>query len=351
VRSRRWLQGARLGQKDGATLEDVAALAKVSRATAARALNGYGYVGEDTAKRVRAAAKRFGYQTNRVAQALRSGQLPIIGFVPGDIQNPFFARIAHDVDVALRRHSYNVLIASSEENTTQERQVLAGLRALNPQGLILAPASTKDCGHIRELVRDGMPVVLIDRLVRNVACDSVTVDNEAGAWAAIEYLVDMGHRRIGFLGDETPIFTTEERLGGYRKALSAHGIPYQKRLVVTARSTVQDAIEATEKLFRRAPRPTALLTVDSIMTQGALLGLRSLGIAIPEDVSLIGFDDFDLATFTAPPITVVAQPTAEIGRLAAQLLLERLGQRDIKPRSVRFPTKLVRRGSVRQLAV
>ena len=332
-----------------ATLEEVAAIAKVSRATAARALNGYGYVGEATGLRVRAAAERLGYQTNRVAQALRSGQLPIIGFVPGDIQNPFFARIAHDIDVALRRHKYNVLIASSEESTTQERQVLAGLRGLNTQGLILAPASTKDFGHILDLVRDGMPIVLIDRLVRSVACDSVTVDNEAGAWDAVQHLVEMGHRKIAFLGDRTPIFTTEERLSGYRKALSAHGISYERGLVVTARSSVQDAIEATVRLFRRRVRPTALLTVDSIMTQGALLGLRSLGIAIPQDVSLIGFDDFDLATFTDPPITVVAQPTAEIGRLAAQLLLERLAQRDLKPRSVRFPTKLVRRGSVRQL--
>jgi LacI family transcriptional regulator len=341
-----------LGQQGGgATLEKVAALAKVSRATAARALNGYGYVGEETARRVRAAADRFGYQTNRVAQALRSGQLPIIGFIPGDIQNPFFARIAHDIDVALRRRSYNVLIASSEESTSQERQVLAGLRALNPQGLILAPASTRDCSHILELVRDGVPVVLIDRLVRNVACDTVTVDNEPGAWAAIEHLVENGHRRIGFLGDRTPIFTTEERLGGYRKALAAHGIPYDRRLVVTARSTVQDAIEATVALFRRRLRPTALLTVDSMMTQGALLGLRSLGLSIPGDVSLIGFDDFDLATFTDPPITVVAQPTAEIGRLAAQLLLERLERSEIKPRSVRFPTKLILRGSVRQITI
>lgn len=341
-------RGVRLGQQSGATLEKVAALAKVSRATAARALNGYGYVGEETAKRVRAAADRFGYQTNRVAQALRSGQLPIIGFVPGDIQNPFFARIAHDIDAALRRHRFNILIASNGENTVQERQVLAGLRALNPQGLILAPASTKDCSHILDLVRDGIPVVLIDRLARNVACDSVTVDNQAGARAAIEHLVEMGHERIGFLGDATPIFTAEERLSGYRKALSSHRIAYDRRLIVTARSTVQGAIEATVKLFRRRPRPTALLTVDSIMTQGALLGLRSLGLAIPEDVSLIGFDDFDLATFTNPPITVVAQPTAEIGRLAAQLLLERLERTDMKPRIVRFSTQLVPRGSVQR---
>jgi LacI family transcriptional regulator len=340
-----------VSQQSAATLEDVAALAQVSRATAARALNGYGYVGHETALRVREAAEQLGYQTNRVAQALRSGRLRIIGFVPGDIQNPFFARIAHDLDVALRRQNYNVLIASSEENSDQERQVLAGLKALNIQGLILAPASTEDNFHILELVREGMPIVLIDRLVKEVACDSVTVDNEAGAWTAVEHLVARGHRRIGLLRDKPPVFTTQERLAGYREALAAFGIVYEEGLVVTTRSTVGDAIEATEKLFKQRARPTALLTFDSVMTQGALFALRSLGLSIPEDVSLIGFDDFALATFTDPPITVIAQPTAEIGRLAAQLLLERLEQRDLPPRIVRFQTELIARGSVRQLSL
>jgi LacI family transcriptional regulator len=338
-----------VSQQSGATLEDVAAVAQVSRATAARALNGYGYVGHGTALRVREAAEQLGYQTNRVAQALRSGRLRIIGFVPGDIQNPFFARIAHDVDVALRRRNYNVLIASSEENTDQERQVLAGLRALNTQGLILAPASTEDNHHILELVREGVPIVLIDRLVKDVACDSVTVDNEAGAWAAVEHLVAKGHRRIGLLRDEAPIFTTQERLAGYRKALTDFGIAFDERSVVSTKPTVGDAIAATGRLFKQRTRPTALLTLDSVMTQGALLALRSAGLSIPGDVSLIGFDDFALATFTDPPITVVAQPTAEIGRLAAQLLLERLEQRDLPPRIVRFQTELIIRGSVRCL--
>src|ERR1700710_1654021 len=119
--------GGGLGSRHSATLEDVAAAAGVARAAAARALTGSGCGGQATALRVREAAERLGYHTNRVAQALRSGQLPIIGFVPGDIQNPFFARIASDLDVVLRRHGYNVLIASSEESTVQERQVLSGL--------------------------------------------------------------------------------------------------------------------------------------------------------------------------------------------------------------------------------
>jgi LacI family transcriptional regulator len=342
--------GGGLGSRHSATLEDVAAAAGVARATAARALNGYGYVGQETALRVREAAERLGYHTNRVAQALRSGQLPIIGFVPGDIQNPFFARIAHDLDVALRLHNYNVLIASSEEDALRERQVLSSLRALNTQGLILAPAPTDDGSHILQLVREGLPVVLIDRLVETVACDSVTVDNRAGARAAVDHLLAHGHRRIGLLRDESLLYTTQERLAGYRDSLAAQGVDYDARLIGVARSTVRHAIEATVALCGGAGRPTAMITMDSVMTQGALLGLRSLGLRIPEDVSLIGFDDFDLATFTDPPITVIAQPTGEIGPLAAELLLARLVNRALPPRQVCFPMRLISRGSVRALS-
>ncbi|MCL2781163.1 MAG: LacI family transcriptional regulator [Actinomycetia bacterium] len=328
------------------TLKDVAAAAHVSRATAARALNSYGYVGDETATRVREAAERLGYQTNLVAQALRSGQLPIVGFVPGDIQNPFFARIARDLDAELRKQRYNVVIASSQEDVEQEKELLESLRSLSIRGFVLAPASTTDSQHIAQLVREGRPVVLIDRVVKGVRSDSVVVDNEGGAREAVDYLVANGHRRIGLLRDDSKIFTAQERFAGYQNSLASHGIALDESLVSVSRSTVEHAIEATIRLFSRRIRPTALFTVDSLMTQGALLGLRSMGLTIPRDVSLIGFDDFDLATFTDPQITVVEQPIADIGPLVAKMLLQRLGGDDSKPRQMRFPTRLVARGSV-----
>jgi LacI family transcriptional regulator len=335
--------------RKGVTLKDVAAAAKVSRATAARALNSYGYVGDQTALRVLESADALGYRANRVAQALRRGQLPIVGFLPGDIQNAFFARIAHDLEVELRRHGHNLLIASSEESVEQERELLESLRSLSVRGFILAPTSTSDNQHIVSLAREGSPVVLIDRVADNVHCDSIVVDNEGGAREAVEYLIANGHRRIALLRDDSRIFTAQERFAGYRSALQAHGITPDDSLVGVSRSTVEQAIEATIRLFSRRDRPTALFTVDSLMTQGALLALRSLGLAIARDVSLVGFDDFDLATFTDPQITVVAQPIAEIGPLAARLLLDRLAGQQDPPRHVRFPTRLVIRGSVAPL--
>jgi LacI family transcriptional regulator len=166
----------------------------------------------------------------------------------------------------------------------------------------------------------------------------------------VDYLVANGHRRIALLRDESRIFTAQERFAGYRNSLQSHGIGIDESLVSVSRSTVEHAIEATIRLFSRRDRPTALFTVDSLMTQGALLALRSMGLAIPRDISLVGFDDFDLATFTDPQITVVAQPIAEIGPRAAALLIERLDGKKAAPRHVRFPTRLVVRGSVAPLS-
>jgi LacI family transcriptional regulator len=334
----------------GVTLKDVAAAAKVSRATAARALNSYGYVGDDTSARVLEVADSLGYRANRVAQALRRGQLPLVGFLPGDIQNPFFARIAHDLEAELRKQGHNLVIASSEESVEQERELLESLRSLSVRGFILAPTSASDNQHIVKLARDGAPIVLIDRVAENVRCDSVVVDNEGGAREAVNYLVENGHRRIAILRDESRIFTAQERFAGYRNALEAHGLGVDDSLVNVSRSTVEHAIEATIRLFSRREKPTALFTVDSLMTQGALLALRSMGLSIPREVSLVGFDDFDLATFTDPQITVVAQPIAEIGPRAAALLIERLEGKKAAPRHVRFPTRLVVRGSVAPLS-
>jgi len=332
--------------RKGVTLKDVAAAAKVSRATAARALNAYGYVDDDTSARVLKAADSLGYRANRVAQALRRGQLPLVGFLPGDIQNPFFARIAHDLEAELRKQGHNLVIASSEESVEQERELLESLRSLSVRGFILAPTSASDNQHIVKLAREGAPVVLIDRVAPNVRCDSVVVDNEGGAREAVDYLVANGHRSIALLRDESRIFTAQERFAGYRNSLKAHGIGVDESLVAVSRSTVEHAIEATIRLFSRRDRPTALFTVDSLMTQGALLALRSMGLALARDVSLVGFDDFDLATFTDPQITVIAQPIAEIGPQAAKLLIERLDGKKAAPRHIRFPTRLVVRGSV-----
>ncbi len=332
-----------------ATVKDVAALAGVSRATAARALNSYGYVGEEAAEKVRAAAEALGYHGNRVAQALRQGQLPLVGFVPGDIQNPFFARIAHDIDVALRARGLSLIIASSEEDPAQERALVGNLQALNLRGMIVAPASDADNRHLARAAAE-MALVLIDRDL-DLACDSITVDNRGGAREAVGWLIAQGHRRIAVIHEGPGLVTARQRLAGYHEALRAAGIAPDPSLEGLAPSTVEHAIDATIRLFSGPQRPSALFTFDSQMTKGALLALRSMGLAVPQDVSVLGFDDFDLATFTDPQITVVAQPVGQIGALAVQMLVDRLQGLDAPPRRHLFPTRLILRGSVARKSV
>ncbi|MDQ0323804.1 LacI family transcriptional regulator [Pararhizobium capsulatum DSM 1112] len=329
-----------------ATLKDVAALANVSRATAARALNSYGYVGDETGRKVQAAAETLGYRGNRLAQALRGGRLPVIGCILGDIQNPFFARIAHDIEVLCRECGHNLVIASSEEELEQEISLLASLQSLGIRGFIVAPASAEGNSHLQRLTAEHVPIVMVDRVAEDVECDSVAVDNEGGARKAVDYLIGMGHHRIGLLQDNARIFTSRERMNGYHAALSANDIKANDRIVSVSQSTVEHAVDATIRLFSQKTPPTALFTVDSLMTQGALLAFRSMGISIPYDVSLIGFDDFNLATFTDPQITVVSQPVSEIGRTAARLLFDRLSGKSNDMQKIRFETKLVVRGSV-----
>jgi LacI family transcriptional regulator len=156
----------------------------------------------------------------------------------------------------------------------------------------------------------------------------------------------MGHRRIGLLQDSARIFTSRERMNGYHAALAAGDIKANDRMVSVSQSTVEHAVDATIRLFSQKTPPTALFTVDSLMTQGALLAFRSMGLSIPNGVSLIGFDDFNLATFTDPQITVVSQPVSEIGRTAARLLFEKLSGKSEPTQKIRFETKLVVRGSV-----
>ena len=183
----------------------------------------------------------------------------------------------------------------------------------------------------------------------DVACDTISVDNARGAHEAVSYLIRNGHRRIGVIHDDSRIITAQERLAGYRQALTDSGLPVEPQLMAVSQSTVEHAIDATIRLFSGPDRPTALFTVDSQMTKGALLALRSMGLVIPRDVSLVGFDDFDLATFTDPQITVVAQPVGQIGALAVQMLVDRLQGLDTPPRRHVFPTKLILRGSVARI--
>lgn len=339
------------------TIRDVARAAGVSPATAARALGGYGAVSESARERVAAAADELGYRANSLARSMITGSTHTIGVVVADIENPFFARAVRGIADVAHAHGFEVMITNSDEDLPTERTAVHVLFEKRVDGLIIAPAASHHGEHLAELIDRGLPIVLIDRSVAGLPADSVVVDNRRAARHAVSHLIRLGHRRIAvvtgsplhdpdlepgppvsapgpasaptssFAGppSEFIITSTADRLAGYEDALEAAGIPVSRELVRSAPfRRAMARVEAIEALELREPA-TAFFTTDNFMTLGVLEGIREAGRAIPSQVSLVGFDDLDWTTMVEPPLSVVAQPTYDLGVTAANRLIARIG--------------------------
>jgi LacI family transcriptional regulator len=348
------------------TLLDVARAAGVSTATAARALGGYGSVSPATLERVKAAAQELGYRPNGLARSMITGQTRSLGVVLADIQNPFFYGALRGITDTARSHSFDVLLANTDEDASDERKALKTLAERRVEGLILCPADSddKDRSHLISLLDSGMPVVLLDRAIPGLKMDTVGLDNRKAAREATQALIDAGHRRIAIVTGASPkvehklhtvqmkgverasVATSGARAAGYRDAMTAAGIELNPAYL-TAGGFHRDDAEATARSLMLLPTPpTAILAFDSILTLGALLAFRHLGIRCPTDVSLVGFDDPEWAEVVSPQLTVVRQPVYEIGVKACELLLRRIAQPDLPPARHRLRGTLITRESV-----
>ncbi|WP_210506453.1 LacI family DNA-binding transcriptional regulator [Naasia sp. SYSU D00057] len=336
---------ARDGRRSSATIREVAVLAGVSPATAARALNRYGSVSAATIRKVSLAADQLGYRTNPIAQALRRGHANYVGFLPGDLENPFFATVARALGDAVEEAGYTLTVSSSDERLDREQKIVDTLQANLVSALVVAPVPGHDRSHLTRLAAAGIPLVIVDRAIPGLAADTVTVDNRGGARAGVEHLLDRGHRRVGFVSDVLEIASSQDRLQGYRDALSARGFVHDPDLQSVAQPSRDGGYRAALALLDRRDPPSAVFAADNLMTLGVLRAAGELGLRIPEELSLVGFDDFDLATAVRPTITTVAQPVAEIGRRAGALLLRRLEGWDGPAEHVNLPTRLIVRES------
>ena len=327
------------------TIRDVARAAGVSTATAARALGGYGHASPAARRKVTESARRLGYRPNVVARALVSRATTTVGLVVGDIENPFFAAAARGLSDVMDAHGYTVLLANADEDAGRERRAVDALRARQVDGMVVVPAPGASPEHLAELVTAGVPLVLLDRAVVGVAADSVLARNAGGARAAVAHLAALGHRRIGVVSDSPEITSSAERIQGYRQALRAAGIAPVPGLISIGGPTRDDGEAAALRLLDRPDRPTAVFTANNFMTVGALRAARALGLRIPDDLALVGFDDLDWTTLVQPPVTVVRQPVADLGRVAGERLLRRLDGDAGPPRRIRLDANLIVRGS------
>jgi DNA-binding LacI/PurR family transcriptional regulator len=327
-----------------ATIKDVAAHASVSVATVSAVINENKYVSPELVQRVQASIAVLGYQRNSFARGLKTQLSHCIGLIIPDLANPFYTNIARGVENVAHAHNYSLILGNTDEDPEKEKKYLQLLESKQADGLIIA-VTDHSYAYLQSLPLQNLALVSIDRSLFDLGIDTVMVENIEGARTAVEHLIALAHRRIGLLTGARGIAPTEERLSGYTEALEKHGIPVDPALIVTTRPRVDGGERGALQLLNLEDRPTALFMMDGTMAIGALQTIERLGLRCPEDIAIACFDDFVWASVMRPRLTVVDQPTYEIGQQAACLLFDRLQNRERAPKEVRLPTQLIIRES------
>ena len=323
-------------------MRDVAERAGVGIMTVSRVLNGTAHVADDTSARVYKALKDLQYQPNLMARALRGHRTRSIGVIVPYLYDPFFASCAHAISSVAKQHAYTVLLATSDENCTTETEAARDLLGRHVEGIIVIPACDGH-SHLNDAEFRSVPKVALDRPVPRSRIDHVLVENQNGAALATEHLIQHGHKRICFLGLKEKIFTMHARVAGYVKVMHAAGLEPECFFNAGDEAAMLDFVGSIST--RRHP-VTAVFTANGLASRHALHAVAALNIQIPEQLALIGFDDFDLADILRPPLTVVRQPVQRAGEEAAQLLFTRLDGNPAAPtQKLNLPVELIVRRS------
>lgn len=328
-----------------ATIKDVADYAGVSRATVSRVINDHPYVAEEVRQRVHEAMQELGYHPNRSAQRLRANSSDLLGLIIPDIQNPLFQSIVRGVEDAAYSHRMNVILCNTDDNPEKQKAYLRVMQAEHAAGLIVVPTHPGDGGVLAPVRQAGIPMVFLDRDVSDFETDTVKVDNERGAYVAVQHLARLGYRRIGIIAGTQMLTPGYERLRGATSALADAQLELQPQWVKVGNFRIESGYELACDLMQGENPPEAIFVCNNLMTLGALRALHELGVTIPGEVALVGFDDMPWAGDLNPPLTAVAQPGYELGQQAVELLLKRFAQPDAPYRKVIMQPRLVVRQS------
>ena len=333
-------------------LKDIARMAGVSTATVSRVINRSGPVSAKTARRVLGVIEESGYVPDTIAKSLRMGQTKTVGFVVPDISNPFFPEVLNGAEAVCADWGYTIILGNTNEDVACEAKVVRSLRQQRADGLLMILVDESG-GTLRQALAGAdadLPIVFIDRHIEGFLYDSVIIDNEAGTSQATRYLLELGHTKIAIIHGPTTTTPGVGRLRGYEHAMQAAGLPVNPEYVLLGDFRTESGYRLAKRLMCMSDPPTAIIGGNNLMTMGIFRCLKDMDVPIPDQVSLIGFDDFQLAGYLSPPLTVVDRPMSDMGRLAADLLFLRIEKRDLGPvRRVVLPTALEVRGSCRRL--
>lgn len=329
-----------LSRDDGATIKDVAALAGVSVATVSRVLNEKGLVREDTIRRVLEAAASLNYVPHGGARSLSTRTTSTVGVVLPDLHGEFFSEVIRGIDVAARRSGYHLLVSGSHSDWNEMSAVLLAVRGRVDGLIVMAPELEAE--GLAARLPAGLPVVLLN--CRAAGAWAVAVDNARGVTSMMDHLVSLGHRDIAFVAGPEGNADAAERLRGWRDAMTRNGSDGLDDLLAAGDFSESAGYQAAAGFLARDRRPTALFAANDAMAIGALCAARERGVSVPEDMTVVGFDDIPIARFVSPPLTTVSVEIAELGRQAFELLLES-AEPDAVPRLAMLPTHLVIRDS------
>jgi LacI family transcriptional regulator len=329
------------------SIKEVARRAGVSLGTVSNVLNRPELVSPPTRQRVLDAIAELGFVRNDSARQLRAGRSRTVAIVVLDVSNPFFTDVVRGAEAVVEEAGGTVVVCNSGSSVRRERRHLDILEEQRVQGVLVTPIDDGPQPRLDRFVERGIPVVLVDRGAGNASRCSVAVDDQLGGRLAAEHLTDQGHRRIAFVGGPLALRQVADRRAGLAAVLAERGLP-DPHVVWTTELTVPAGRDAADKLAKTSPsrRPTAIFCANDLLALGVLQGLTARGLRVPDDVALLGYDDIEFAAGAAVPLSSVRQPREQLGRTAAQLLLEESTDREHhRHRHVVFQPELVVRQS------
>ncbi|MFI3212690.1 MAG: LacI family DNA-binding transcriptional regulator [Eubacteriales bacterium] len=322
-----------------ATMKDIAKMTGLGLATISSYLNG-GNVREYNRVKIEQAIEELHFEVNEVARGLKTNKTYTVGVVIPELNNAFFSEIITKMEDELRHHGYAIIICDCRSSEELEEQAVNFLYKKRVDGIISIPVSHSG-KYLHKFVQDDKPILLVDRYINDINCDCIFVNNREVVRDATDKLVADGHRKIGMLGGSREMFTARERMQGYKVGLLENGIELEERLMYHGDYTIRSGTKGMEYLLEHNPEMTAVIAANYEMTVGAIIVLNEKGVKIPEELSIIGYDDMDFARACRPKLSIITQPTEEIGAMAAKLMLEKLLGKTREPQLVKLTASLI----------
>ncbi|MBM7622545.1 LacI family DNA-binding transcriptional regulator [Sporohalobacter salinus] len=315
----------------GLTIKDIAKKAGVSIATVSRVLNDKPDVSEDTKKEIQSIINELGYNPSGVARGLVLSQTYTIGLIIPDISNPFFPAVARGVEDEAKKSGYSVIFCNTDNNKKDEKEAIQLMKNKKVDGIILS-LSIHNKQELKSLKENGFPVVQIDRKIPDSALAAVTIDNVLSGYRAVEYLVKLGHKSLGHITGDLNTKTAQDRLKGFKQATKELEAVYKNEWILEGDYSKKAGYEGMKTILKQDERPEAVFIANDLMALGAYEAVYNYGLEIPDDISIIGHDDIEVASIVKPELTTIVQPKYQLGVEAAKILIKQIENEDLADR-------------------